>query len=109
MRRQTWPRWGLIAGAAIGLLAASACGSRDPEPAASPAVAGRSALEGSAPAGPLKNEITSSEVPAVMAAHYQGLGHMERYEYREAVEAFREVLKRAPGGFPVRSTWRSRF
>ena len=35
-----------------------------------------------------------------MAAHYTGLGPMERYEYREAVEAFREVRKRAPGWIP---------
>lgn len=28
--------------------------------------------------------------------HYRGLGHMERYEYDQAVEAFREVLKVQP-------------
>ena len=30
-----------------------------------------------------------------MAAHFKGLGHMEQYEYREAVEAFRKVQSRA--------------
>ena len=35
-----------------------------------------------------------------MAAHYRASGHMERYEYREAIEAFREVRKRAPGWIP---------
>ena len=35
-----------------------------------------------------------------MAAHYQGLGRMERYEYHEAIESFREVCKRAPGWIP---------
>ena len=35
-----------------------------------------------------------------MAAHFQGLGHMERYEYDKAVEAFREVHERAPGWIP---------
>lgn len=29
-------------------------------------------------------------------AHYRGLGHMERYEYDQAVAAFREVLKLQP-------------
>ena len=33
---------------------------------------------------------------------------MERYEYREAVEAFREVHGRPPAGSPARSTWPSR-
>ena len=32
-----------------------------------------------------------------MAAHFKGLGFMERYEYADAVEAFREVHRRAPG------------
>ena len=36
----------------------------------------------------------------MMAAHYKGLGQMERYEYREAIESFREVRKRAPGWVP---------
>ena len=35
-----------------------------------------------------------------MAAHFEGLGYMEQYEYREAVEAFREVHDRAPGWIP---------
>ena len=70
---------------------------KEPEPAANPPKA-----VGSRPVGPstLKNEIPRSELAAVMAAHYAGLGHMERYEYREAVEAFREVSKRAPGWIP---------
>ena len=53
-----------------------------------------------APPSPLKNEISPSELAAVMAAHYKGLGHMERYEYREAIEAFRDVRQRSPGWIP---------
>ena len=101
MRLQSWLRWGLLAATAVGFLAISACGSREPEPAASPPKAGGAPARGRAPPpGPLKNEIPGGELAAVMAAHYQGLGHMERYEYREAVEAFREVRKRAPGWIP---------
>ena len=44
-----------------------------------------------------KNEIPGNELAAVMAAHYQGLGDMEQFKYREAGEAFREARKRAPG------------
>ncbi len=33
--------------------------------------------------------------PDDLAAHFKGLGYMEQYEYREAVEAFREVHRRA--------------
>ena len=58
-------------------------------------------------AEPLKNEIPPGELEPVMAAHFKGLGYMEQYEYREAVEAFREVHRRAPGWIPARSTWRS--
>ena len=36
----------------------------------------------------------------MLAAHYEGLGHMERYEYPEAVVAFRDVRKGAPGWIP---------
>ena len=49
---------------------------------------------------PLKNEIPAGELEAVMAAHFKGLGHMERYEYRDAAEAFSEVRRRAPGWIP---------
>jgi tetratricopeptide (TPR) repeat protein len=48
------------------------------------------------PAPPLKNE----GPPADLAAHFKGLGYMEQYEYRKAVEAFRDVHRRAPGWIP---------
>jgi tetratricopeptide (TPR) repeat protein len=46
---------------------------------------------------PLKDEIPTNELAAVMARHFEGLGSMEQYEYARAVEAFREVHRRAPG------------
>ena len=48
----------------------------------------------------LKNEIPPDQLDAVVRAHYQGLGHMERYEYHDAAIAFREVCERAPGWIP---------
>ncbi len=90
MRLRFIARWGLVAATAMGFLAVSACGTREPEPGAAQPKA----------AGSLKDEIPSSELAAVMAAHYAGLGHMERYEYRDAIEAFRAVQKRAPGWIP---------
>ncbi len=74
---------------AIGLLAVSACQTREPDPVPPPA---GPALARPAPARPLealKDEIPSAELAAVMAAHYKGLGFMEQYKYAEAVEAFR--------------------
>jgi tetratricopeptide (TPR) repeat protein len=53
-----------------------------------------------APTEPLKNEIPSRDLEKFMAAHYQGLGHMEQYEYKAAIEDFREVRKRAPAWIP---------
>src|SRR4051794_23143478 len=47
-------------------------------------------------AAPGADAIPAGEVEAVMRAHLQGLGHMERYEYDQAAKAFREVHERAP-------------
>ncbi len=46
---------------------------------------------------PVRDEVPAGELDAVMAAHLEGLGHMERYEYDRAARAFREVHERAPG------------
>ena len=101
MRSQFCARWGLLAVTAIGFLAVSACGSKEPKPAASllEGVGVPSGARGGQAVAP-KNEIPSGELPAVMADHYRGLGHMERYEYREAIVAFREVRKRCAGWIP---------
>jgi len=40
--------------------------------------------------------IPPDQIGPIMEAHYRGLGFMERYAYREAVDAFREVHARAP-------------
>ena len=47
-----------------------------------------------------RDEIPPDQLSSVMAAHYRGLGAMERYEYTEAAEAFREVHTKAPGWTP---------
>ncbi len=96
MRLRLNARWGLVAVTAIGFLVVSACGTKEPEPGAS----GPKAAEQRVEPSKLKDEIPGGELAAVLAAHYAGLGHMERYEYREAVEAFRSVQKRAPGWIP---------
>ncbi len=102
MRYRTSARWGLTVSTAIALVIVSACHqNQPPEPAAIPA---NPAASGGAarptPDAPLKNEIPSGELAAVMDAHFQGLGSMERYEYRNAIGSFREIQKRAPGWIP---------
>ena len=42
----------------------------------------------------------AADLADVMSAHFQGLGHMERFEYREAAAAFRKVRSRASGWIP---------
>ena len=98
MRPGSYGRFGVILVSAMGLLAISACRSDQPEPAQfptgpSPAVSKPVGAE-SAPA--LKNQ----GPPDDLAAHFQGLGYMEQFEYRKAVEAFRDVHQRAPNWSP---------
>ena len=52
----------------------------------------------------LRDEIPADQLDAVLKAHLQGLGHMERYEYAQAAQAFRDVHARARAGSPARST-----
>ena len=47
-----------------------------------------------------RDEVPPDQLPGVVAAHYRGLGAMERYEYTEAAEAFREVHSKAPAWSP---------
>jgi tetratricopeptide (TPR) repeat protein len=73
---------------------------RDAPPATAPPAASGSAIavdEDKTRAAALRDEISSAALDAVLAAHLQGLGHMERYEYDKAAQAFREVHKLAPG------------
>ena len=53
----------------------------------------------SAPTPPKQNgdEIPADQLSAVIDAHYQGLGAMERYEYSAATRAFQDIHSRAPG------------
>jgi tetratricopeptide (TPR) repeat protein len=93
MRLQLWARWGLVAATAIGFLGVSACGTKEPEPAATPPKIAITQSDASA----LMDEVPGNELSAVMAAHYKGLGYMEQFKYRDAGEAFREAHQRAPG------------
>ena len=48
-----------------------------------------------------RDEVPPDQLSAVMAAHYRGLGAMERYEYTEAASAFREAHEKAPDWIPA--------
>jgi len=101
MRPRLSARFGLILISAFGLLTVSACQNQQPEPVSSPTTPVPSpSIVPELRHEPLKNEIPSDELEAVMAGHFKGLGHMERYKYRDAVSAFREVRRRAPGWIP---------
>ncbi len=102
MRLQFWARWGLLAVTAIVFLAISACGTREPDPAVGPTggKATASADELPSQAGQLKDEIPSSELAAVMAAHYRGLGNMERYEYRRGHRGVSRGAEACAGWIP---------
>lgn len=75
-------RRGLLIVAGLALLAVSAC------------------RNGDGPGAPSGDGIPSAKLDDVTAAHFRGLGLMERYEYKEAVDAFREVRRLAPGWTP---------
>jgi len=47
-------------------------------------------------AAPPRDEIPPDQLSAVIDAHYQGLGAMERYEYPAATRAFQDIYSRAP-------------
>ena len=93
---------------ALVALAVAACG-RDKPPAAVPPVTQSDKptarfpdpTEKSKPQTDLlKNEIPAGQLDETVRAHLEGLGRMERYEYRQASRAFREVHERAPGWVP---------
>ena len=70
-------------------LATTACHKHE-EPAAAPKSSGPATATS-------KNEIAAAELSAVMAAHFQGVGCMEQYEYGNAAKAFREVRRLCAG------------
>src|ERR1700733_4137013 len=83
---------------AAGLLAISACRTDQSKPEQSPAKPGPAVSQPVTPEPPPPPK--SDSPPDDLAAHFKGLGYMEQYEYRPAVEAFREVHRRAPGWIP---------
>ena len=102
MRPRIGPKLGLALITALGVVTISACQTQ-PEPEATPRGPSLSTTKPIAPAAApttLKNEIPPAELERVMAAHFQGLGCMEQYNYSKAIESFREVHRRAPGWIP---------
>jgi tetratricopeptide (TPR) repeat protein len=101
MRLRWVARIGCLLISATVLLAAAACGTREPEPTASPLGSGaRAKAPAESPSEALKNEIPPQALEAVMKAHFEGLGYMEQFEYGKAAERFREVRRLAPGWIP---------
>ena len=81
------------------LLSVPAC-HRDAPPAGGPRVSSEPAVAGAkdkARVPLVRDEIPSTTLDSALAAHFEGLGHMERYEYDKAVQAFRAVHELAPG------------
>jgi tetratricopeptide (TPR) repeat protein len=86
---------------ALFLAATSACQSQAPEVGLNPGPAPQPGQEkAEASTGPPADAIPPGELSAVLSEHFKGLGYMEQYEYRKAVDAFREVRRRAPGWTP---------
>ena len=101
MQPRPWCTWALLSYGDGPPGCIPACQSREPEPVVPPAGPGRRPGPAAPPLSPpLRDEIPAAELSAVMAAHFKGLGCMERYEYGDAVEAFREVRRLAPGWIP---------
>ncbi|HWE36226.1 MAG TPA: FG-GAP-like repeat-containing protein [Isosphaeraceae bacterium] len=74
---------------ALAALVGWGCGGRTPAPPATPPK----------PKAEV-NAIPPEQFDAALAAHLRGLGHMEQYEYADAVVDFREVRRLAPGWIP---------
>ncbi len=81
---------------AVGLLVTlSACGGGKEEPPATAPSESESTASRNGAAAP-SDTIPAKVLPAFLEAHREGLGHMERYEYGEAVKNFRKALELAP-------------
>ena len=102
MSKQSWSLFSLMI---IGLLDAPGCGRPGPGTGGTPQ-ATSTKIESERKADQNAG-IPVEQFGPIPEAHYRGVGFMERFNYAEAAEAFREVHRRALGGFPPRSTWRS--
>jgi tetratricopeptide (TPR) repeat protein len=86
-------RWYRALGS-LALVLTTACGSPEGPPSKTTTKPGDSRQATS------RDEIPADRLDTILAAHWQGLGHMERYEYAEAARSFREVHEQAPGWIP---------
>ena len=101
MRLRNCARHRLAFTLGLGFLFMPACQTQEPESTAIPVRPAGIEITSPQPSRePLKNEIPPADLTDVMTAHFQGLGHMERFEYAEAAAAFRKVRSRAPGWIP---------
>ena len=92
MRPGLCARHGLVFCSAIGLLAISACQTREPDPGPPPAGPAADRPSPAPSFEPLRDEIPPAELASVMAAHYKALGFMEQYKVcRGRRSPFREV------------------
>jgi tetratricopeptide (TPR) repeat protein len=99
MRPRFHRRLDLISLLLVAAIAGHGCnsGSSEPEAASTPGPAVSPIAENPlTPSKPPENKIA----PEDLGPHFQGLGYMEQFKYREAVNAFREVRRRAPGWIP---------
>ena len=81
---------------AIGL---GGCGRGEPEGSA-PQGKGQAVVHEPETSQAEKGAIPPEQIEAVLEAHYRGIGRIEQDDYQGAVEAFREVHKRAPNWLP---------
>ncbi|MFI5455457.1 MAG: tetratricopeptide repeat protein [Isosphaerales bacterium] len=74
------------------------CGPSGPGVATSPRASRQQSARASTPSP--GDGIPPDQIGSIMEAHYRGLGFMEQYRYKEAVDAFREVHDLAPMWIP---------
>ncbi len=96
MSKQSWYLFSLMI---IGLPGAPGCGRPGPGTGGTPQ-ATSTKIESERKADQNAG-IPVEQLGPVLEAHYQGVGFMERFQYHEAVPAFREVHRRAPLWIPA--------
>ena len=94
--KQSWCLFSLMI---IGLLGAPGCGRPESGTGGTPQ-ATSTKIESERRADQNAG-IPAEQLGPILEAHYRGVGFIERFNYKEAVEAFREVHRRAPVWIPA--------